>query len=75
MNTEAKNDFWSGEDYRWGVSDELSAKELKKLARLLEDCLERKKGIKRKVEIWNPILQSITEYYRVLQRIIDSCRV
>ena len=36
LNKEAKKDLWSGEDY------ELSAKELKKLARLLEDCLERK---------------------------------
>ena len=42
LNTEAKNNFWSGEDYGWGVSDELSAKELKELAQLLEDCLERK---------------------------------
>ena len=42
LNTEAKDDFWSGEDYGWGVSDELSAKELKELAQLLEDCLERK---------------------------------
>ena len=69
LNTEAKKDLWSGEDY------ELSAKELKKLARLLEDCLERKKGIKRKVEIGSRVLQSVTEYYRVLQKYIDACRV
>ena len=72
LNTEAKKDLWSGEDY------ELSAKELKKLARLLEDCLERKKGIKRKVEIWNPILQSMPEmpeYARVCRSMPEYARV
>ena len=54
LNTEVKKELWSGDDYHddeyygfmdgWigGGPDERSAKELKELAQLLEDCLERK---------------------------------